>query len=295
MKPSNKAKRKIDRAGAKLQQAAVTAFAIGVMFLLLPLFAKSSKVLAGLSTGLGSIAWWFIAIGVVLFGFTLLIQKTTSKSKVDDKEKQSSFIKASASEIKFPAKLISEIPKADIPKPSTTWNKQVFTDIEWRRFEAVCERFFAQGGFKTKSQSHGADGGVDIWMYSDNAESTVSIAQCKHFNNKDVDVKLVREFYGVMSSHKLQRGTFVTSSGFTADAQKFANANGINALDGDKFLKLIATRTPLQQKELLDIAYEGEYSIPTCASCGIKLVKRTKFWGCSNFPRCRTQIYFKAA
>ena len=294
MKPSNKVKRKIDRNGVKLQQAAITVFAIGVMFLLLPLFTKSSKVLAGLSAGLGSIAWWFIAIGVVLFGFTLLIQKATSKSKGDDKEKQSSFIKASASEIKLPTKLISEIPKVDIPKPSTSWNKQVFSDIEWRRFEAVCEKFFAQAGFKTKSQSHGADGGVDIWMYSDNAEGEVSIAQCKHFNNKDVDVKLVREFYGVMSSHKLQRGTFVTSSGFTADAQKFANENGINTLNGDLLLKLITARSAEQQKELLDIAYEGEYSIPTCASCGIKLVKREKFWGCSNYPRCKSMIRFKA-
>ncbi len=295
MKPSNKAKRKVDRNGAKLQQAAITAFAIGVMFLLLPLFTKSSKLLAGLSVGLESIAWWFMAIGVVLFGFTLLIQKATSKSKADDKEKQSSFVKSSANEIKFPTKLTSEIPKADILKPSTTWNKQVFADIEWRRFEAVCERFFAQGGFKTKSQSHGADGGVDIWMYSDNAEGAVSIAQCKHFNNKDVDVKLVREFYGVMSSHKLQRGTFVTSSGFTADAQKFANENGINTLNGDLLLKLITARSAEQQKELLDIAYEGEYSIPTCASCGIKLVKREKFWGCSNYPRCKSKIYFKVA
>lgn len=265
MKPTNKAKRKIDRNGTKLQQAAITAFAIGVMFLLLPLFAKSSKILAGLSSGLRSIAWWFIAIGVILFGFTLLIQKVKS-----------------------------QIPKVDISKPNTTWNKQVFADIEWRRFEAVCERFFAQGGFKTKSQSRGADGGVDIWMYSDNAEGAVSIAQCKHFNNKDVDVKLVREFYGVMSSHKLQRGTFVTSSGFTADAQKFANENGINTLNGDLLLKLITARSAEQQKELLDIAYEGEYSIPTCASCGIKLVKREKFWGCSNYPRCKSMIRFKA-
>ena len=148
---------------------------------------------------------------------------------------------------------------------------------------------------KTKSQSHGADGGVDIWMYSAHAEGPVSIAQCKHWRGEVVTVKEIREFFGVMSSHKLQRGTFVTTSTYTADAQKFANENGINALDGDKLLKLIATRTAEQQKELLDIAYEGDYSTPTCASCGIKLVKRTKFWGCSNFPKCRTQIYFKAA
>ncbi|WP_269632134.1 restriction endonuclease [Pelomonas sp. BJYL3] len=36
--------------------------------------------------------------------------------------------------------------------------------IEWRRFEAVVEALFKQVGFETKSQSHGADGGIDIWL-----------------------------------------------------------------------------------------------------------------------------------
>ena len=229
-------------------------------------------------------------IGIGLFGLTTLLK---SKSNNTDEVKAVS-VKAKPKRIGLLATAQEQTPTIPTER-SVSWNKQVFADIEWRRFEAVCERLFAQSGFKTKSQSHGADGGVDVWMYSAHAEGPVSIAQCKHFRSKEVDVKLIREFFGVMSSHKLQRGTFVTTSTFTAEAQKFANENGINALDGDKLLKLIATRTPEQQKELLDIAYEGEYSIPTCASCGIKLVKKTKFWGCSNFPRCSTKIYFKAA
>jgi restriction system protein len=48
----------------------------------------------------------------------------------------------------------------------TRWSAAVFDQIEWRRFEAVVERLFQQAGFKTKSQSHGADGGVDVWLYS---------------------------------------------------------------------------------------------------------------------------------
>ncbi|MDD2808639.1 MAG: restriction endonuclease [Rhodoferax sp.] len=47
-------------------------------------------------------------------------------------------------------------------RPETSWSPAVFANIEWRRFEAVCEKLFGQAGFETKSQSHGADGGVDI-------------------------------------------------------------------------------------------------------------------------------------
>ena len=291
MAKSNKSQKRANRELQKIQGAGITAFALGALFLVAPLFSGNNKILKPLAANLSSkLSWIFILIGIGLIGLYALLKpkdKNTDETKVVN-------TKAKPKRIGLLAATPEPTPTVSTER-SASWNKQVFADIEWRRFEAVCERLFAQSGFKTKSQSHGADGGVDVWMYSAHAEGPVSIAQCKHFRSKEVDVKLIREFFGVMSSHKLQRGTFVTTSTFTPDAQKFANENAINALDGDKLLKLIASRTAEQQKELLDIAYEGEYSIPTCASCGIKLVKRTKFWGCSNFPRCRTQIYFKAA
>jgi restriction system protein len=247
-----------------------------------PLFAGNSKYLKPLADSLPSkLSWMFILIGIGLIGLYALLKQIKPKDKNTDEVKTAS-TKSKPKRIGLLAATPEQTTTISTER-SVSWNKQVFTDIEWRRFEAVCERLFAQSGFKTKSQSHGADGGVDVWMYSAHAEGPVSIAQCKHFRSREVDVKLIREFFGVMSSHKLQRGTFVTTSTFTTDAQKFANENGINALDGDKLLKLIATRTPEQQKELLDIAYEGEYSIPTCASCGIKMVERTRKADGNNF------------
>jgi restriction system protein len=182
--------------------------------------------------------------------------------------------------------------------PAGTWSARVLQDIEWRRFEALCENLFGQAGFETRAQSHGADGGVDIWLYSHNAEGPVAVVQCKHWLSKPVGVKELREFYGVMASHKLARGTFATSSTFTAEARQFAKDNGISPLDGQGLLALIARRTPAQQEALLAIAYEGEYWRPTCASCGVKMVERsarTTFWGCVNYPRCRFRLAARMA
>ena len=67
-----------------------------------------------------------------------------------------------------------------LPVRATTWSLDVFGAIEWRRFEAVCKVLFAQAGFTTESQSHGADGGVDIWLYSKHATGPAAIIQCKH-------------------------------------------------------------------------------------------------------------------
>lgn len=160
-----------------------------------------------------------------------------------------------------------DIPKqaavTDVPSRQESWSPSVFKDIEWRRFEAVCETLFAQAGFTTKAQSHGPDGGVDIWLYSRNAEGAVAVVQCKHWSNKPVGVREMREFFGVMTSNKLKRGTFATSSTYTPDAHQFAKDNGINALDGAALINQISSRTAEQQTSLLAVAYEGEYWRPT--------------------------------
>lgn len=178
-----------------------------------------------------------------------------------------------------------------------TWHAAIFDAIEWRRFEAVVEALFAQAGFETKSQSHGADEGIDIWLYSrHNPGAPVCVVQCKHWHGKHVGVDKVRELRGVMAAKSVPRGQFATTSTFTKDAVSFAQANQINLLDVQGLLNLIATRTPEQQDALLAVALEGEYWKPTCVNCGTKMVERTTrnggaaFWGCAAYPKCRTTM-----
>jgi restriction system protein len=245
------------------------------------------------------IAWMVVAVGVALLALNHF-----TKAKPSDATSEPPTSTPTASVPKPQPVAVVEAQKKQAPPPAipptrnapNAWCAGVFADIEWRRFEAVCEALFAQAGFQTKSQSHGADGGVDIWLFSRHADGPAAIVQCKHWYDKPVGVKELREFFGVMSSHKLARGTYATTSLFTSEAQRFAEANGINTLDGKRLLDLIISRTPEQQKALLAIAHEGEYWRPTCASCGIKLVERVSskggapFWGCSNYPRCRMQV-----
>jgi len=193
-------------------------------------------------------------------------------------------------------------PRADAPAepPERVWSGKVFDQIEWRRFEAVCEALFAQSGMRAESQSHGADGGVDIWLWSAHSDKPL-IVQCKHWKKRVVGVKEVREFYGVLKSHDLTYGTFATSSSFSHDALDFAHANRINAQDRNGLLRLIAGRTQEQQRALLQTAYEGEYWKPTCVKCGVKMVLRQKkdgsasFWGCPNYGKTRCSSMMKVA
>jgi hypothetical protein len=66
-------------------------------------------------------------------------------------------------------------------------------------------------------------------------------------------------------------------------------------------LELVAKRSPEQQQALLNVALEGEYWRPTCVNCGVKMVSRSPrnggkdFWGCVNYPRCKTTLPMRGA
>jgi restriction system protein len=186
------------------------------------------------------------------------------------------------------------------PRPAA-WGPDVFRVIEWRRFEALVEALFRQMGVEAKSQPHGADGGVDIWLYAgQKPEAPLGLVQCKHWTSRPVGVDKIRELRGVMAAQKVGRGIFATTSTFTAEATRFGRENGIDLLDADRLLAMIAKRAPDQQRALLEVALEGDYWRPSCASCGAKMVERTPeqggdaFWGCSNFPRCSNTLKMRA-
>ena len=290
------------RAINTLQDKGISLVALGVGMLLVPLFAGTSPAVAAIAGGLQPIGWLVLLVGAVLLGVHRLAKGKVERANAAPirpppapNPKQPGVVRDIRGDRAYTRR--EPVAKAPpTPTPATSWSPAVFAAIEWRRFEAVCEVLFGQAGFETKSQSHGADGGVDIWLHSRNAEGPVAVVQCKHWQGKAVGVKELREFFGVMASHQLKRGTYATTSTYTPDALRFAKDNGINALDGQGLLALIAKRTPEQQKALLDVAYEGAYWRPTCASCGVKMVDRapskggSHFWGCSNYPACKSRL-----
>ncbi len=324
--------RRPNRGGDSLQETGIRVTLLGLAFLIVPSLLGGSIVMKVLAAALSLPGWFLLCAGLVVLGIVYL-RKTANNTapaarqspaveawELNDREKQEftanlrrhaqrksaapaepqfSPAPRQAPDIQFGRDTEAATPRP--PSEAGAWSAAMFAAIEWRRFEALCEALFAQAGFKTESQSHGADGGVDIWLYSANAVGPVAIAQCKHWTRKPVGVKDVREFFGVMASHQLKRGTYATTSSYTADAMQFAKANGINAMDGAALLKLIGTRTPEQQAALLTVAFEGDYWRPTCASCGIKTVSRkpakggAAFWGCNNYPRCKTTFKMTAS
>lgn len=138
---------------------------------------------------------------------------------------------------------------------SPAWNHRVLEEIGGRRFEAMCEQLFAQGGFESRAERLGGEAGVVLSLQSKNSPGLAGLVQCRH-TRKSVGIHDLNEFFGLMAERKVKRGVFVTNATFTPEAQQFAREHGINAMDRDRLLELIAKRTPSQQQQLLDIALQ---------------------------------------
>lgn len=180
------------------------------------------------------------------------------------------------------------------PSKPTTCSLALLRSIDWRRFEEVVAAYFRAKCLRTETQTHGADGGIDVRLYPNNGEKPLALVQCKAWKNKPVGIAPVRELLGVMTHEGVARGFFVTTGEFSSEALAFAESHRITLVPGNRFVEMVKLQPADVQAELLAIATEGDYLTPTCASCGIKMVNHGKFWGCSNFPRCKMKIQIAA-
>ena len=181
--------------------------------------------------------------------------------------------------------------------PYSQWTFEALKALEWKRVELLCAKYYEAIGFKCETIRCGADGGIDVKLFRIDPNKPIAIIQCKAWNSSQVGVAPVRELLGVMTSEKVARGIFLTTSTYTKDAIAFAEANPIQLLDGPGFLKKLQDLPEAAQAALLKFAFDGDYSTPTCASCGIKMVrresKRGPLWECVNYPRCRCHFGIK--
>lgn len=188
-------------------------------------------------------------------------------------------------------------PKAE-PKP-TSWSLELLRRIEWKRFEELAAAFYRELGLRSETIRCGADGGIDAKLFKGDSPDPTAIVQCKSWSSRPVGVKPVRELLGVMTHQHVAEGVFIATGDFTKEAIDFAKANPMDLVSGAAFMGMIQKLPVEAQQRLLAVATEGEFTTPTCPSCGIKMVwrksERGDFWGCGNYPRCKQVFHVASA
>ncbi len=286
----------------------------GVAYILLsaiaPTIMAGSPVLSGLihlSKGIASIVFFFFCfIGLLAFlkgkrTVRVVEQRNEIASHQNSFQKRSEEFVFSSNVGVPPDEWIFS--GADESR-DTEWSLAVLTRLEWKRFETVCTEYLKLIGHNAKETRIGADGGVDIVVHKDGQEKPVAIVQCKAWNAYKVGVKPMRELFGLMAAERVTTGMFITSGDFTSEAIEFAQGKRLRLINGDKLLNGIKKLSDEKQSQLLDIALEGDYTTPTCPRCGVKMKLRAakkgansgnKFWGCVNYPKCRSTLVYKDA
>jgi restriction system protein len=190
---------------------------------------------------------------------------------------------------------------ADRKEPSirpTRWSLELLRSLDWKRFEEVAAAYFRANHFRCVTQAFGPDGGIDGTLFFGDLPDPVGIFQCKAWTGQAVGVKPVRELLGVMIDQRVKRAYFLATGEYTPDAIALAAKHSIKLITGRDLLTAIAQMDAVTQAHLLALSTEGDYTTPTCASCGEKMYRKTfrtgTAWVCHGFPRCKTQIWTKA-
>lgn len=151
-------------------------------------------------------------------------------------------------------------------------------------FEDYIAHLFSKLGFTTETVGGAYDGGIDVIATKNNVKHYI---QCKKFITSQVDVGSVRNFYGALVDHLANgKGYFITTNKFTLEAEKFAEDKPIELIDGYRLMEYIKS---VQDKgDSMRLINEAEEK---CPQCNGKLIEKRgkygKFFGCSNFPKCR--------
>jgi len=183
--------------------------------------------------------------------------------------------------------------------------------MSWRDFERQLAEVYRQKGYDVEETGGGgADGGIDLKLFRDGRKTVV---QCKHWKTWKVNVKPIRELFGVMTAEGADSAIFIASGGYTSDALKFAEGKPIELIDQHGFLDLVRHfQKELQSHygveavnantdEQIRAASESPPNCPVCRSpMKLRTARRGKktgsqFWGCSRFPDCNGTLNYHSS
>lgn len=173
-----------------------------------------------------------------------------------------------------------------------------FNRAHWREFELLVGEAFRRQGYAVEETGlGGADGGIDLILRK---SGRMTLVQVKRWRRVQVDVRVVREMYGLMMHHRADAVCIAALGGFTRAAERFARDKPIELIDAPALLALVSSvqqdegagsREPSQPDR--SEATPAARAAPACPHCQATMtLRRNKasgeaFWGCSAYPACR--------
>jgi len=120
--------------------------------------------------------------------------------------------------------------------------------LNWRQFESLVGEAFRQRGYSVlDNPSDGPDGGVDLRVCKNGKHYYV---QCKHWNERNVGVKVIREMVGALSASNADGAFVVTNGDFTQEAIEAASEQPIRLVNGRQLMAMMGKIESLQKLKI---------------------------------------------
>ena len=169
-----------------------------------------------------------------------------------------------------------------------------------REFEHYLGLLFERLNYRVEVTKTQGDYGADLVLRK---EGSRLLVQAKRWS-KTVGIRAVQEAASAVAFYKCDGAMVVANRSFTPAAKRLAAANHVELWDRDtlaaKIIEAHLGRVPLPTAKETELRPDNSSpasepaavgTIQTCARCGSPMVLRDgprgRFYGCSNFPRCR--------
>jgi restriction system protein len=116
-------------------------------------------------------------------------------------------------------------------------NLDSIKSLSWKEFEELVAEAYRRKGYSVvENYGVGPDGGIDLVLKK---AGNLILVQCKRWKTQKVDVRVVREMYGVMTAEHASGVIIITSGLFTQEAKIFAEGKPIDLVEGHQVVDLI--------------------------------------------------------
>jgi restriction system protein len=110
--------------------------------------------------------------------------------------------------------------------------------LHWRTFEERVAHAFRFRGYEVeRAQQDDANDGLDLILHK---HGMTTLVQCRHWRHRNVDVKDVREMYGLMKYHHASAVKIVACGDYTDDAWKFVAGKPFELIYGETLLAMLS-------------------------------------------------------
>ncbi|HVU32745.1 MAG TPA: restriction endonuclease, partial [Opitutaceae bacterium] len=145
--------------------------------------------------------------------------------------------------------------------------------LEWKRFEELVAAYYNKTGVVATRTKTGPGSPVHIRISWKGETRPFACVHCVAHPSALIDLAPIQALQEILAAEDIRRGYVVTSGKFGVPARDLAEEKQITLLPGEVFAEKLNALPELVRNELMKDATAGDYAVPTCPKCEIKMVR----------------------